>query len=161
MEVVDMNRSMIVLWAFILIVSPASAAELESELNTENGLALHGYDPVSYHLGEPIEGKQEISISYEGVTYQFATRDHLVRFKQRPESYLPAYGGWCAWAMLEGEKVDVDPETYKIIDGKTYLFYNTFFANTLKKWNVRAAKEGDASLVSQADSAWNTAAERK
>ena len=35
----------------------------------------------------------------------------------------------------KGAKVSVDPETFKIIDGKLYLFYNSFFNNTLKDWN--------------------------
>jgi hypothetical protein len=35
----------------------------------------------------------------------------------------------------DGTKVDVDPETFKIIDGKLFLFYNRLFNNTLKTWN--------------------------
>jgi hypothetical protein len=43
-------------------------------------------------------------------------------------SYAPQYGGWCAFAMgNSGEKVTVNPETFKIIDSKLYLFYNAFF----------------------------------
>jgi len=34
-----------------------------------------------------------------------------------------------------GKKVEIDPETFKIIDGKLYLFYNAYFNNTLKSWN--------------------------
>ncbi len=34
-----------------------------------------------------------------------------------------------------GEKVKVDPETYKILDGRLYLFYNFWGNNTLKDWN--------------------------
>jgi hypothetical protein len=34
-----------------------------------------------------------------------------------------------------GEKVKVDPETYKIIQGKLYLFYNFWGNNTLDDWN--------------------------
>lgn len=54
-----------------------------------------------------------------------------------PEKYEPEYGGWCAYAMGEsGEKVKIDPETFKIVNGKLYLFYNFFFNNTLKDWNI-------------------------
>jgi len=35
-----------------------------------------------------------------------------------------------------GEKVKIDPETFKIVNGKLYLFYNFFFNNTLKDWNA-------------------------
>jgi len=37
--------------------------------------------------------------------------------------------------VTTGKKVEVDPETFKIVDGKLYLFYNSLFNNTLPKWN--------------------------
>ena len=48
-----------------------------------------------------------------------------------------------------GEKVEINPETFKITDGKLYVFYNAFFNNTLKSWN----KE-EPSLKKKADSNW-------
>jgi hypothetical protein len=48
------------------------------------------------------------------------------------------------------EKVSVNPETYKIINGKLYLFYNAFFNNTLKIWN-----KNESGLMMKADSNWN------
>ncbi len=71
-----------------------------------------------------------------------------------PERYLPAYGGWCAWAMLDGEKVKVDPDRYKIIGGVNHLFYDGFWGNTLVKWNEKAKSEGEANLISAADAHW-------
>jgi hypothetical protein len=32
-----------------------------------------------------------------------------------------------------GEKVGVDPKTFKILDGKLYLFYHSWVNNTLTK----------------------------
>jgi hypothetical protein len=34
-----------------------------------------------------------------------------------------------------GSKVEIDPGTFRIQDGKLYLFYNKLFNNTLKSWN--------------------------
>jgi hypothetical protein len=48
-----------------------------------------------------------------------------------------------------GEKVEIDPETFKIIDGKLFLFYNAYFNNTLKTWN-----KSEASLRAKADVNW-------
>jgi len=45
-----------------------------------------------------------------------------------------------------GEKVRIDPETFKIVNGKLYLFYNFFFNNTLKDWN-----DNEKHLKSKAD----------
>ncbi len=72
------------------------------------------------------------------------------KFLKNPSHYVPQYGGWCAYAMgANGEKVDVNPETFKIIDDKLYLFYNAFFNNTLKSWN-----KDEKNLKSKADSNW-------
>jgi hypothetical protein len=49
----------------------------------------------------------------------------------------------------KGEKVKVDPETFKIIGGKVYLFYNFWGNNTLDDWN-----ENEGQLKSSADRQW-------
>jgi hypothetical protein len=72
-------------------------------------------------------------------------------FSKNPSKYEPQFGGWCAFAMGDsGEKVEINPETFKIIDGKLYLFYNAFFNNTLKSWN-----KDEANLKAKATSNWN------
>jgi hypothetical protein len=49
----------------------------------------------------------------------------------------------------EGDKVNVDPETFKIINGKHFLFYNRFFNNTLTSWN-----RDETNLKTKADANW-------
>ena len=74
----------------------------------------------------------------------------LNSFQANPEKFEPQYGGWCAYAMgHDGSKVEVDPETFKIINGKLFLFYNRFFNNTLKTWN-----QDESKLHAQADANW-------
>lgn len=117
----------------------------------KTGLAIGGYDPVAYIVQQKaIEGKKEIAYTWKGVTYYFSSVANLSLFKASPEKYEPAYGGWCAYAMGNtGEKVEVDPETFKVVNGKTYLFYNFYFTNTLKSWN-----ENEAALKVKADKNW-------
>ena len=43
-----------------------------------------------------------------------------------------------------GEKVKIDPETFKILDGKLYLFYNFWGNNTLEDWKKNEKKLKDA-----------------
>lgn len=126
-----------------------SCAAQEPSQNLKDGLAIQGYDPVSYFEGKPMEGRKDFSAQFEGATYRFATAQNKNEFAKDPGKYTPEYGGWCAYAMADGDKVSVDPETYKIIDGKLYLFYHTFFSNTLKKWN-----EDEPTLHQSADTAW-------
>ena len=83
----------------------------------------------------------ELKTTHKGVVYQFASQANLNKFKTAPDTFEPAYGGWCAFAMGEsGEKVKVDPETFKIMDGKLYLFYNFWGNNTRMDWNKEEVK---------------------
>lgn len=118
--------------------------------NIKKSVGLEGYDPVSYFTGTPLEGNSNKNYTYLGVMYWFANDSNLNKFKADPEKYEPAYGGWCAYAMGEtGEKVKVDPETFKIVNGKLYLFYNFWGNNTLTDWN-----KNEKSLQSKADQNW-------
>ena len=116
----------------------------------KNGVLIDGYDAVAYQSNKVSKGNSQYSYEYDGVTLYFSSSENLNKFKSSPEKYMPAYGGWCAYAVGETkEKVDVNPNTYKIIDGKVYLFYNKNFTNTLKLWN-----KDEARLKKLADQNW-------
>ena len=126
---------------------------VKKHFNLKNGLALEGYDPVAYFKqNKAVEGKKEFSIFHQGATYYFASAENKELFKNDPAKYEPAYGGWCAYAMgAKGEKVAIDPGTFKIKDGRLLLFYNKFFNNTLKDWN-----KDENNLKTKADQNWKT-----
>jgi YHS domain-containing protein len=119
--------------------------------NIEKGLAIQGYDPVAYFKSnKAVKGKKELAAQYEGITYHFSTQANKDEFLKNPKAYEPQYGGWCAYAMgATGEKVEIDPETFKILNGKLYLFYHSWSNNTLTKWNKEEAK-----LKMAADNSW-------
>ena len=127
----------------VLVLTMATATVAAQEplrkkhYNLENGLAIEGYDPVAYFTkGKAVMGKKELAVYDQGATYYFSSAENKELFKSNPAKYEPEYGGWCAYAMgAKGEKVEVDPGTFKISNGKLYLFYNKFFNNTLKDWN--------------------------
>jgi len=135
---------------FVLIAFN-SYSQKNQPLNIDsNNLAVDGYDLVSYFDENFKEGEKEISTIYKGVTYYFASKENKATFIKSPNKFLPQYGGWCAFAMGDsGELVEVDPETYKIIDGKLYLFYNKFFTNTLNSWD-----KDEETLKQKADENW-------
>ena len=148
-------RMFLVTFTVIVLQLHNISAVAGQQLNLDDeGIMLHGYDAVSYFTGSPVEGRKDIAYDYKGGRYLFATQDNLEKFVNNPETYHFAYGGYCAWAMLEGEKVDVDPERYKMINGVVYLFYNTFFTDTLEKWNDLAEKESEQKLVERANGWW-------
>lgn len=117
------------------------------------GLAIEGYDPVAYFPeggGKPAKGKKTLEVEHLGVRYRFSSEANKKRFEDSPQKYEPAYGGWCAYAMgTSGDKVDVDPTSYEVHDGRLYLFYKSLFANTLKSWKPKRAE-----LKPKADAAW-------
>ncbi len=123
----------------------------KQHFNLDNGLAIKGYDPVAYFTqGQAVKGNKENALVYAGVTYYFSTMANKETFKKDPAKYEPNYGGWCAYAMgAKGEKVEIDPKTFKIVDGKLNLFYNKFFNNTLTDWN-----KDEINLKKKADANW-------
>src|SRR5579859_21051 len=141
---------------FLSLIISAHLAFAQSDdarkknFNIKKNVAIEGYDPVSYFDNKPAEGETTWTLAQKGVIYQFSTAANLARFKADPGKYEPAYGGWCAYAMGEtGEKVKIDPETFKIVEGKLYLFYNFWGNNTLKDWN-----KNEKSLKFRADQNW-------
>ena len=144
--------SLITLVVFSLSVPAQDANALRKKhFNLENGIAIKGYDPVAYFTqNKAVKGKKELAVSHQGILYYFSSAENKEAFKANPFKYEPEYGGWCAYAMgNSGEKVSIDPETFKIVNGKLYLFYNRFFTNTLKDWN-----KNEASLKKNADVNW-------
>ncbi|RTY86903.1 YHS domain-containing (seleno)protein [Flavobacterium sp. RSP15] len=120
--------------------------------NLEKNLIIQGYDPVAYFKQrKAVKGKKEITASHEGVVYYFSIAVNKDYFLKKASKFEPQYGGWCAFAMGDSnEKVSINPETFKIKNGKLYLFYNAFFNNTLKSWN-----KNESGLMIKADANWN------
>jgi len=147
-----MNKQLIYLLIGFFSLSAFAQGENKriAHFNLENKVAIQGYDPVSYFKGKPLKGKKEIPTNFEGIIYNFSSVANRDAFIKKPMSYEPKFGGWCAYAMgNSGEKVEIDPETFKIVDGKLYLFYNAYFNNTLKSWN-----KDEANLKAKAETNW-------
>ncbi|MES3151709.1 YHS domain-containing (seleno)protein [Sphingomonas faeni] len=129
---------------------PAPTAQHNVAVNADaDELALHGYDAVAYFAdGVPTRGDARFAATYDGARYQFSTDAHRQAFTADPARYAPQFGGFCALGTAYGEKVDTDPETGKVVDGKLYL-------NNSKK--VAERWETDRSdYIAKADFAWLT-----
>ena len=138
------------LFSMVAIGQDAPALR-KKQFNLDDNIAISGYDPVAYFKqNKAVKGKKDLTVNNQGVIYYFSSLENKEEFKKTPSHYEPEYGGWCAYAMgANGEKVSVDPATYKVVNGKLYLFYNKFFNNTLKSWNKDEAK-----LKPAADANW-------
>ncbi|MBC7845094.1 MAG: YHS domain protein [Flavobacterium sp.] len=143
------------LYLFVVLFTLSSFSQNDGKrlinFNLENKIAILGYDPVAYFKqNKALKGKKELIAIYQGVEYHFSSVANKELFLKTPTAFEPQFGGWCAYAMgNSGEKVEINPETFKIIDGKLYLFYNAYFTNTLKSWN-----KDEAILKKKAEANW-------
>jgi YHS domain-containing protein len=84
---------------------------------------LKGADVVAYFVdGKYQAGSPQFTSKYEGVTFRFASAEHKALFDKEPGKYLPQFGGYCANGIAYAIPWGGDADTWKIIDGKLYIF---------------------------------------
>lgn len=113
--------------AAMLLLSACGKSDLTPAtfVNAPTGLGINGFDPVTYHsTGKATQGSANNQSLFQGVVYQFATAENQSMFEANPERYLPAYGGYCAYAMSNGDIVDINPRNWAVVDGQLYLNAN-------------------------------------
>ncbi len=99
--------------------SPVNAVEMAGQ----DRVLLKGADVVAYFTeGRHQPGNPQFSSSHEGVTLHFASAAHKAQFDADPAKYLPQYGGYCANGIAYGIPWGGDADTWRIIDGKLYIF---------------------------------------
>ena len=134
----------------ILLIAVASTF-FGQEYNLKKGYVAEGYDVVSYFSNTAEKGDKEFTTTHNAVKFKFSSKKNLDTFKSAPNKYIPAYGGYCAYALgTKGKRVAINPETFEIRDGKLCLFYNSWGINTFKMWQ----EEGAAQLKVKADKNW-------
>lgn len=102
-------------------------------LNTDkSGVAIGGYDPVTYFSqARALKGSSQITATHDGAIYYFSTTANRDVFLANPGRYVPLYGGYCAYGVANGHKVNVDPEAFRVVDGRLYLNYSK---SVQQKW---------------------------
>ena len=141
----------------VIVIMGANISLAQSVNVDENKLANKGYDVVNYFTTNSAErGSAEFSTQHKGATYYFVNAENLKAFKAAPSNYLPQYDGYCAFAVAKmNQKVPVNPETFRIDDGKLYLFYNDFYEgkpfNTIVPWI-----NNESDLEKMATTNWKT-----
>jgi hypothetical protein len=108
------------------LARPAAAQQSTPEpVNASQGLAIQGYDVVAYFTdGRPVRGVADFVHRWRDAEWRFASAAHRDAFAAAPERYAPQYGGFCAYGVARGTRVDVDPTAWRIVDGKLYLNYS-------------------------------------
>lgn len=113
-----------------LAIAPATSFAVKGtggEYNTlYAGLGAKGYDVVAYFTDKAaVQGSDQFTVPYGGVTWQFASAEHRDMFKADPAKYAPQYGGFCSWGVSQGKLFDVDPVNgWTVSKNKLYLNFN-------------------------------------
>lgn len=140
--------------------SPSYYNEESGDYNVgDDCVGVQGYDLVSYHTeNKAIKGTEKYQYTHDEIHYFFSTEANRKLFASEPEKYLPAYGGFCAFGIgmpngfgssMPG-KYPIDPETFKIIDERLFLFYNQDGFDGLRLWN-----KAEDRIKKMADLRWN------
>ena len=110
-----------------------------------SGIALKGYDVISYLEKRDEKGSKAYAVPFGGVTWWFASEEHRRVFAVEPARFVPEYGGFCAYSVGKGTAASADPRVYAVIGGKLYLFFDPA---------AKAVWEQQGSSVAAADRNW-------
>ena len=122
-----MKRFLLTIFTTVSLLGAVSANAAIDAIYTGlfSNEALRGYDTVAYFTeGKPVEGSDAFSTEYMGALWKFSSQQHLDLFLADPEKYAPQYGGYCAYAMANGDTASAEPDLWTIHEGKLYLNYS-------------------------------------
>jgi len=130
---------------------PAFAAD---EYNTSTGttvagqgVALRGNDSVALFTGLNVTpGHARLTVVHDNVAYYFSSEETMKQFAADPQAFLPRYGGFCAFGVAKGLKLDGSPRFADVVDGRLYLFLNAEV--------FEAYKKDKAGTIARAEANW-------
>jgi YHS domain-containing protein len=140
-------KKLTTLAGIVLLLLPLYTFAQTSEVFSNEGGAIKGYDPVAFFTeSKAVKGTKEFTHEWNGATWHFATKKNKDLFVANPEKYAPQYGGYCAYGTADGHKAPTETDTWTIVDSKLYFNYNQK-VKTL--WN-----KDQANLIKKADEQW-------
>ncbi len=160
--------------AAIVLLAPAalsgctamSAQNPSGKLKPVNAVAdggdervmLKGADVVAYFTqGRYVQGTPQFRSVHEGVVFRFASTEHKAAFDAAPQKYLPQYGGFCTNGIVYGIPWGGDADTWRMIDGKLYIFGGRGSQDAFEldvPGNMKLAEKYWAEEVSGSNSFW-------
>lgn len=117
------------IWAVLSVLGGGSvrAGGIVTNIVTNplTGVAIDGFDPVSYFTDpDPQPGRSDFEYDWGGVPWYFASAANRDEFKRAPSVYAPQFGGYGAMSLARGYLSDGNPRIYLITAQRLYLFYS-------------------------------------
>ena len=131
--------------ALVVMSSTASFAQTNSPVPA--AVALKGHDTVAYFTEKrPVMGTVQNGYEWDGSRYLFSSVKNRETFSANPDRYAPQFGGLCATGLGMGMKTAADPNVWKIVDGKLYVFSSV---------EAKQMVDKDPTLLSRSHQTWN------
>ena len=123
-----------------------AALPAQAQTPAEAAPALQGMDVVSYFQpAGPVKGQASFSHDFDGARYVFSSAANKAAFVADPDRYLPQFSGLCATGIALGKEFKGDPNSWKVVDGKLYLYHSG---------PVRAKGDADPNTIAKAHQNW-------
>jgi hypothetical protein len=138
-------RLIAVLALFFALIPTARSASLGLvSTDPQDGIAIHGYDPVSYFAGlEPRQGRADLEYTLHGTTWRFSNEGNRAAFADHPDVYAPRFGGYDPVAIARGRTVAGNPLIWLIRGQCLYFFYDTDARSEFAANPVRLAETAE------------------
>jgi hypothetical protein len=94
-------------------------------VNRYTGLAIDGFDPVSYFVeAAPKVGRAALELQSGGAIWRFRNQGNRAAFAAAPDVYRPRFGGHDPTAVARGVATPGHPALWLIVGNRLYLFYD-------------------------------------
>jgi YHS domain-containing protein len=139
--------TVILISLFGLFIAGCSKTAKPAEVMSVENIAIDGYDPVAYFVSSSAyKADGTYQYVYKDLTWYFSSDENLQTFSADPESYVPKFGGFCAYELADEDLVNSDPQFWHIHNKGLYLFNDE---DAKEDW----FREIDVMLIS-ADKEW-------
>ncbi|MGY3450353.1 YHS domain-containing (seleno)protein [Bradyrhizobium sp. USDA 4353] len=108
----------------LLLPSGVPAATTQRIIaNRYSGLAIDGFDPVSYFVdGQALMGEADFEAAQGGVVWRFRNEGNRASFLAHPEVYGPQFGGYDPTDVARGVTVAGNPRFFAVVEDRLFLF---------------------------------------
>jgi len=94
-------------------------------VDPRTGLAIHGFDPVAYFTDAAASvGREDLELAYAGAAWRFRNPGNRAAFAQRPDIYMPQFGGYDPIVLAHGVATPGHPQLWLVIGNRLYLFHS-------------------------------------
>jgi len=105
------------------ITSLAAATTERIVVDRRTGLAIYGFDPVAYFTNAAAMGSEQLELPYGGAVWRFRNAGNRTAFAERPDVYMPQFGGYDPIVLAHGNATPGHPHLFVVAENRLFLFH--------------------------------------